>query len=46
MGVEEAQLRRNGLFEFGIERGVPLPLLLIWSSTEAACAGVLKVRKQ
>jgi len=46
IGVEEAQLRRNGLFEFGIVRGVPLPLLLIWARTEAACAGVLKVRKQ
>jgi len=29
MGVEDAQLRRNGLFEFGIVMGVPLPLLLI-----------------
>lgn len=28
IGVDDAQLRRNGFFEFGIEWGVPLPLLL------------------
>jgi len=28
IGVEEAQLRRNGFFEFGMLGGVPLPLLL------------------
>ena len=29
IGVDDAQLRRNGFFEFGIVWGVPLPLLLI-----------------
>jgi hypothetical protein len=45
-GTEEAQLRMKGLLELGIVTGEVLAVLLIWARTEAAWAGVGKVRKQ
>lgn len=45
-GTLDAQFITKGLEELGIIAGLPFPALLICAKTDAACAGVGKVKKQ
>ena len=45
-GTLDAQFIKKGLEELGMIPGLPFPALLICARTDAACAGVGKVKKQ
>jgi hypothetical protein len=46
LGIEDAQLSTNGLFELGIVMDDALPLPLTWLRTDAATEGDGNVKKQ